>query len=112
MRCPYQADVRKAGFDCIFPFYKLLKAARSSIHRLSKTSFVLRSHKLVRSTCPKSNQYKIILSDISHIFLTFSGGVVLTSIIINLTVLANSPSYSVLNLANCEGIEALNLGSP
>ena len=44
---------------------------------------------------------------ISHVFLTFSGGVVLTSIIINPIVLANSPSHSVLNLANCEGIEAL-----
>ena len=42
------------------------------------------------------------LYKISHVFLTFSGGVVLTSIIINPVVLDDSPSQ-----ANCEGIEAL-----
>ena len=69
--------------------------------------FVLRSLKLVRSTCGKSNQYKNILYQIYHIFLRFCGGAVLTSIIINPIVLDDSPSHIVLNLANCEGIEAL-----
>ena len=31
----------------------------------------------------------------------------LTSIIINPIILAHSPSHTVLNLANCDGIEAL-----